>query len=77
MLVCASGELDAHRLGLAYLGLRVYINLPLDTEMLFCSTHFSESLSKVERGSACPAAASSEFLKTLKECADECSSSSF
>jgi len=75
MSVCASAGL-MHHLGLVCFGLKVYINLPLDTEMLFHNPHIPESLSKMERGSACPAAASSEFLKTLKECADECSSSS-
>ena len=63
MSVCASAGLDAHRSGLAYLGLRVYINLPLDTEMLFHNSHIPESTQNLMRLRACPAAASSEFSK--------------
>ena len=46
MSVCAAAGLDAHHLGLAYLGFRVYINAPLDSELLFYIPHFPESLSK-------------------------------
>ena len=42
----SSGGLDAHHLGLVCLGLKVYINLPLDTEMLLHNPHIPHSISK-------------------------------
>ena len=63
MSVCASAGLDAHRLGLVCLSLRIYTHVLLDSGILFYIPHFPESESKQSLPASCPAAVCSAFSK--------------
>ena len=63
MSVCASVGLDAHRLGLVRLSLRIYKHALLDSGILFYIPHFTESESKQSLPASCPAAVCSAFSK--------------
>lgn len=47
MSVVASGAIDVHYSGLAYLSLRVYINALLDSEIFFYNLYFRKIVSEV------------------------------
>jgi len=63
MSVCASAGLDAHRLGIVCLSLRIHKHALLDSGILFYIPHFPESESKQSLPASRPAVVCSAFSK--------------